>query len=160
MSAVYANGKRIKHFRMIRGWNQDGLAEAAACSLRTVQHAELGKRIAITTLRAIAVALKVEYADLLAAEMLLLSQEGAVEDTPNPAANRDEAGESRDHVAVAEDSIIAEITINRDPRNFSELERQQFLRLLGSVLELGDDQKVIVKWQQITRSIGIEEGQS
>jgi transcriptional regulator with XRE-family HTH domain len=159
MSAVQANGERIREHRTKRCWSQEDLAEAAQCSPRTVQKAEASKPIAMATLRAIAGALEVDHTLLLAAELLVISEDGVDGDMSELPVRHDQTGEGGGQVAVDEDTMIAEISINRDPRTFSELERKQFLALLDSVLGLGYGQRVVVKWRGGGMAAGSGEGE-
>lgn len=57
---VMANGPKIRKLRRSRGFSQESLATAVDCDVKTIHHAELGKRVHIETLVKIAQALGVE----------------------------------------------------------------------------------------------------
>ena len=66
---VETNGAAIRKQRFLRGWDQGALADRAGYTMRTIQRAEYGGPVRITTLAHIAQALGCEVADLLAPSM-------------------------------------------------------------------------------------------
>lgn len=63
--SVSVDGEKLARLRRAMGWRVSDLAENAKCSEKTVQNAEAGKPIYISSAAAIAKALRIEYEDLL-----------------------------------------------------------------------------------------------
>lgn len=66
--SVLANGAVIQQARRAKGWRTDDLARKAGYSKRTIENAESGKRVDMSTVADIATALGIEYASLLPSE--------------------------------------------------------------------------------------------
>ncbi len=67
--SVQPDSERIRSLRIERGWRIEDLARKAGYSLRSIQNAEAGKRIDLTTLTVIAEALGVQPKELLKTEV-------------------------------------------------------------------------------------------
>jgi transcriptional regulator with XRE-family HTH domain len=68
--SVLAKGESIRQARLAKGWRAEDLARKAGYSKRTIENAESGKPIDMSTVADIATALGVDYASLLPSDLL------------------------------------------------------------------------------------------
>jgi transcriptional regulator with XRE-family HTH domain len=128
---------------------QERLAELARCSVKTIQKLESGGNVSLRTLSDVATALGVTVDKLLVEETFVVGKQGIIEDKNPSAAPCEEVIPKPAPSSAASCLVGAELTITRNPDQFTDHERKLFFKLLGSVLVLGNGQEVVVTLRRV-----------
>ena len=132
---VAVDGERLRDLRFRRGWTQQELSVAAGLSLRTIEHAEAGRRVSLQTITLIAKALSERVESLIGAGDNLQDQGFSIhQGTEQPTTSSET---QRGH------SVNVQIVLNQDIKSMNNENVKALLELINQTLGIQGEVKII-----------------